>query len=115
MQGNEQPNFSTQFQHSQESIFLKVNFSLQFSRIKFEQDNHSQVKKLFLSDMTLLCNNNRENRRTVLQMSVWQVLSTYHCDVSVGDVGVGGGNDGDDGDQKQREAMASSAHVSLAL
>ena len=31
------------------------------------------VKKLFLSDMTLLCNSNRENRRTVLQMSVWQV------------------------------------------
>ena len=31
-----------------------------------------QVKKMFLSDMTLLCNNNRENRRTVLQMSVWQ-------------------------------------------
>ena len=33
----------------------------------------AEVKKLFLSDMTLLCNNNRENRRTVLQMSVWQV------------------------------------------
>lgn len=32
-----------------------------------------EVKKLFLSDMTLLCSNNRENRRTVLQMSVWQV------------------------------------------
>ncbi|KAK2577077.1 hypothetical protein KPH14_005888 [Odynerus spinipes] len=31
-----------------------------------------EVKKLFLSDMTLLCNNNRENRRTVLQMSIWQ-------------------------------------------
>ncbi|KAM7346345.1 A kinase anchor protein rugose isoform 14-T21 [Cochliomyia hominivorax] len=31
-----------------------------------------EVKKLFLSDMTLLCNSNRENRRTVLQMSVWQ-------------------------------------------
>lgn len=31
-----------------------------------------EVKKLFLSDMTLLCNNNKENRRTVLQMSVWQ-------------------------------------------
>ena len=31
-----------------------------------------EVKKLFLSDMTLLCNNSRENRRTVLQMSVWQ-------------------------------------------
>ncbi|XP_039226236.1 neurobeachin isoform X11 [Drosophila yakuba] len=30
------------------------------------------VKKLFLQDMTLLCNSNRENRRTVLQMSVWQ-------------------------------------------
>jgi hypothetical protein len=28
-----------------------------------------EVKKLFLSDMTLLCNNNRENRRTVLQVS----------------------------------------------
>jgi hypothetical protein len=34
------------------------------------------VKKLFLSDMTLLCNHNRENRRTVLQMSVWQVRVT---------------------------------------
>ncbi|XP_023212036.1 neurobeachin-like isoform X1 [Centruroides sculpturatus] len=31
-----------------------------------------EVKKLFLSDMTLLCNNNKDNRRTVLQMSVWQ-------------------------------------------
>ncbi|GFU03376.1 neurobeachin [Nephila pilipes] len=31
-----------------------------------------ETKKLFLSDMTLLCNNNKENRRTVLQMSVWQ-------------------------------------------
>lgn len=31
-----------------------------------------EVKKLFLSDMTLLCSNSRENRRTVLQMSVWQ-------------------------------------------
>ena len=35
-----------------------------------------EVKKLFLSDMTLLCNNNRENRRTVLQMSVWQASYT---------------------------------------
>lgn len=30
------------------------------------------VKKLFLTDLMLLCNNNRDNRRTVLQMSVWQ-------------------------------------------
>ena len=30
------------------------------------------IKKIFLTDMTLLCSNNRENRRTVLQMSVWQ-------------------------------------------
>jgi hypothetical protein len=29
-----------------------------------------EVKKLFLSDMTLLCNNNRENRRTVLQVKI---------------------------------------------
>ena len=28
--------------------------------------------------MTLLCNNNRENRRTVLQMSVWQVAFFHH-------------------------------------
>ncbi|XP_021348368.1 neurobeachin-like isoform X2 [Mizuhopecten yessoensis] len=32
----------------------------------------AEVKKTFLSDLTILCNNNRENRRTVLQMSVWQ-------------------------------------------
>lgn len=31
-----------------------------------------EVKRLFLSDLTILCNNNRENRRTLLQMSVWQ-------------------------------------------
>ncbi|XP_064636479.1 neurobeachin-like isoform X3 [Lineus longissimus] len=31
-----------------------------------------EVKKLFLSDLTILCIHNRENRRTVLQMSVWQ-------------------------------------------
>lgn len=37
-----------------------------------QTENLIEVKKLFLSDMTILCNNNRENRRTVLQMSVWQ-------------------------------------------
>ncbi|XP_062619252.1 LOW QUALITY PROTEIN: neurobeachin-like, partial [Saccostrea cucullata] len=31
-----------------------------------------EVKRCFLSDLTILCNNNRDNRRTVLQMSVWQ-------------------------------------------
>uniref|UniRef100_A0A336M010 CSON009290 protein n=1 Tax=Culicoides sonorensis TaxID=179676 RepID=A0A336M010_CULSO len=31
-----------------------------------------EVKKLFLTDLMILCNNNRDNRRTVLQMSVWQ-------------------------------------------
>ncbi|XP_048243612.1 neurobeachin-like isoform X2 [Haliotis rufescens] len=31
-----------------------------------------EVKRMFLSDLTILCNNNRDNRRTVLQMSVWQ-------------------------------------------
>ena len=46
-----------------------------------------QVKRLFLSDMTLLCSTNRENRRTVLQMSVWQVsegLQMSVCQVSEG-------------------------------
>ena len=31
-----------------------------------------EVKKMFLSDLTIMCNNNKENRRTLLQMSVWQ-------------------------------------------
>ncbi|XP_060594313.1 neurobeachin-like isoform X2 [Ruditapes philippinarum] len=31
-----------------------------------------EVKRTFLSDLTILCKNNKENRRTVLQMSVWQ-------------------------------------------
>merc|ERR1712032_1578793 len=49
---------------------LKV--SAQLLRQSKPSQELSEVKKLFLSDMTLLCNNNRENRRTVLQMSVWQ-------------------------------------------
>ena len=44
-----------------------------------------QVKKLFLSDMTLLCNNNRENRRTVLQMSVWQVDNIFYWSIIDGE------------------------------
>lgn len=35
-------------------------------------DELMEVKRLFLSDLSLLCNASRENRRTVLQMSVWQ-------------------------------------------
>ena len=35
-------------------------------------ENLMEIKKIFLTDMAFLCNNNRENRRTVLQMSVWQ-------------------------------------------
>ena len=31
-----------------------------------------EVKELFLSDLTSLCRETKENRRTVLQMSVWQ-------------------------------------------
>ena len=51
-------------------VILKVVASL----VRQSKPCHAleEVKKLFLSDMTLLCNNNRENRRTVLQMSVWQ-------------------------------------------
>merc|ERR1712088_928200 len=51
-------------------MILKVVASL--IRLSKASPELSEVKKLFLSDMTLLCNNNRENRRTVLQMSVWQ-------------------------------------------
>merc|ERR1712032_1474526 len=51
-------------------MMLKV--SAQLLRQSKPSQELSEVKKLFLSDMTLLCNNNRENRRTVLQMSVWQ-------------------------------------------
>ncbi len=52
------------------SVILKVVASL--IRQSKSSSDLEEVKKLFLSDMTLLCNNNRENRRTVLQMSVWQ-------------------------------------------
>lgn len=52
------------------SVILKVVASL--IRQSKQSEHLLEVKKLFLSDMTLLCNNNRENRRTVLQMSVWQ-------------------------------------------
>jgi hypothetical protein len=31
-----------------------------------------QIKKQFLLDLIALCENSRENRRTILQMSVWQ-------------------------------------------
>merc|ERR1719458_1168775 len=51
-------------------MILKVVASL--IRQSKSSPDLEEVKKLFLSDMTLLCNNNRENRRTVLQMSVWQ-------------------------------------------
>lgn len=51
-------------------MILKVVASL--IRQSKQDEQLLEVKKLFLSDMTLLCNNNRENRRTVLQMSVWQ-------------------------------------------
>ncbi|XP_018329920.1 neurobeachin isoform X3 [Agrilus planipennis] len=51
-------------------MILKVVATL--IRQSKQTDHLLEVKKLFLSDMTLLCNSNRENRRTVLQMSVWQ-------------------------------------------
>lgn len=52
------------------TVILKVVATL--IRQSKQTEQLLDVKKLFLSDMTLLCNNNRENRRTVLQMSVWQ-------------------------------------------
>lgn len=51
-------------------MILKVVASL--IRQSKQTEQLIEVKRLFLSDMTLLCNSNRENRRTVLQMSVWQ-------------------------------------------
>lgn len=57
------------------TVILKVVATL--IRQSKQTEQLLEVKKLFLSDMTLLCNNNRENRRTVLQMSVWQV--TWTC------------------------------------
>ncbi|PZC80330.1 hypothetical protein B5X24_HaOG214847 [Helicoverpa armigera] len=52
------------------TVILKVVATL--IRQSKQTEQLLEVKKLFLSDMTLLCSNNRENRRTVLQMSVWQ-------------------------------------------
>ncbi|CAG0882858.1 unnamed protein product [Darwinula stevensoni] len=53
-------------------MVLKVIASLIRQAKPAESEAVHEVKKVFLSDMTLLCNNNRENRRTILQMSVWQ-------------------------------------------
>ncbi|XP_037087488.1 LOW QUALITY PROTEIN: neurobeachin-like, partial [Pollicipes pollicipes] len=51
-------------------MILKVVASL--IRQSKTSDGLMEVKKLFLTDTTLLCQANKENRRTVLQMSVWQ-------------------------------------------
>ncbi|VDN02614.1 unnamed protein product [Thelazia callipaeda] len=47
--------------------------SLQKSLILYEKsgDRH-QVKRIFLEDILQMCENSRDNRRTILQMSVWQ-------------------------------------------
>lgn len=39
-----------------------------------------QVKKAFLNDILIMCEHSRENRRTILQMSVWQewLISLAH-------------------------------------
>ena len=52
------------------SVILKVIASL--IRQSKPTPQLGDVKRIFLTDMTLLCNVSRENRRTVLQMSVWQ-------------------------------------------
>lgn len=51
-------------------VMLKVAATL--IRQSKQTEQLLEVKKLFLSDMTLLCNVNKDNRRTILQMSVWQ-------------------------------------------
>ncbi|XP_043237730.1 neurobeachin-like isoform X3 [Amphibalanus amphitrite] len=51
-------------------MILKVVASL--IRQSKNTDSLREVKRLFLTDTTLLCQANKENRRTVLQMSVWQ-------------------------------------------
>ena len=51
-------------------MILKVMATL--IRQSKPSDSLMEIKKIFLTDMAFLCNNNRENRRTVLQMSVWQ-------------------------------------------
>ena len=56
-------------------MILKVVASL----LKQSKPCHDleEVKKLFLSDMTLLCSNSRENRRTVLQVSSTKTFFHY--------------------------------------
>ena len=55
------------------SIFLTL-FSLFLipSRNSKQTAGVFNIKRLFLSDLTILLNKSKENRRTVLQMSVWQ-------------------------------------------
>ena len=51
-------------------VILKVIASL--IRQSRQDELTMEVKRLFLTDLTMLCSDSRENRRTVLQMSVWQ-------------------------------------------
>uniref|UniRef100_A0A336KVB2 CSON000785 protein n=1 Tax=Culicoides sonorensis TaxID=179676 RepID=A0A336KVB2_CULSO len=57
---------------------MTEHLSLQIMHSKHQEPEahlrleNPKVKKLFLTDLMILCNNNRDNRRTVLQMSVWQ-------------------------------------------
>ncbi|XP_013420037.2 neurobeachin [Lingula anatina] len=52
------------------SLILKVVATL--IRQSRQTESLMEVKKVFLSDLMILCNNNKDNRRTILQMSVWQ-------------------------------------------
>ena len=59
-------------------VILKVVANI--IRQSKQTDKLLEVKKLFLSDIINLCTNNRDNRRTILQMSVWQewlIAMTY--------------------------------------
>ncbi|CAH1776878.1 unnamed protein product [Owenia fusiformis] len=65
-------------QHSEPDSNLKMENPLvlkviaQLIKQSKQSEELQNVKKVFLSDLTILCNHNRDNRRTVLQMSVWQ-------------------------------------------
>lgn len=68
LERQEEPDHSYKLENP---LILKVIANL-IRQSQGHQREVMAIKRLFLADLTKLCANNKENRRVVLQMSVWQ-------------------------------------------
>jgi hypothetical protein len=58
--------------HIENPLVIKIITSLIRACANNNEQQSMRIKTLFLNDLIILCEKNRDNRRTVLQMSVWQ-------------------------------------------